>query len=213
MLEFFIMLVVTIFMSLASMAITIFCGLKYNHAGTHKGWRDCEESKNLDWRKIVYANWWDTKDIPLGVNTVPAHLARFWWWLVTGIPLRTWAAIHRHNHLNAEQKWANGKPQTRLGRAKLFPAQRDNKALIDEYSIETPNTWIDRNVYYKLPYLGPVVYLLILLSIFNAWGVIIWLAQMAWLPMWRSESVNGDRLQDFEWNRLYHILKDKAYYD
>lgn len=213
MLEFFIMLVVTIFMSFASMAITIFCGLKYNHAGTHKGWRDCEESKNLDWRKIVYANWWDTKDIPLGVNTIPAHLARFWWWLVTGIPLRTWAAIHRHNHLNAEQKWAGGKPKTRLGRAKLFPAQRDNKELIDEYSIETPNTWIDRNVYYKLPYLGPVVYLLILLSIFNVWGVIIWLAQMAWLPMWRSESVNGDRLQDFEWNRLYNILKTKRYFE
>ena len=212
MLEFLLMLLLSVLVAFASMAMTIFCGLKYNHAGTHKGWRDCEESKNLHWRKIVYANWWDTKDIPLGVNTVPAHVARFWWWMVTTIPLRTWAAIHRHNHLNAETKWADGKPQTRLGRAKLFPAQASNKQMITQYSLETPDTWVDRNIYYKMPYLGPIVYVIILYSIMGPWGFIPWLAQMAWIPIWRSEAVNGDRLQDFEWNRLYNLLKFKDYY-
>ena len=213
MLEFFVMLVLTILVSALSMTITIFCGLKYIHAGAHKGYADSEESKQLNWKKIVFANWWDTKDYSLNTTTLPSHFARFWWWMVTGLHLKEWASIHRHNHLNADKKWANGKPESRLERAKIYLVQRRNKELVEAYSYETPNTWIDRNVYYKVPYFGPVIYFALLTTAFGGWGIIIWLAQSAWIPVWCSESVNGYYLKDFEWNRLFGILKTRKYYE
>lgn len=210
MLEFFVMLVLTVLASMLSMAITIFCGLKYIHAGSHKGYSD--ETKSFDWKKVVTQNWWETKDNSVGVSSLPAHFARFWWWMVTGLNLKQWAAVHRHNHLQADTKWANGKPESRLVRAKMYLSQHKNKELVEAYSLETPNTWIDRNLYYRLPLLGPVVYLLLWTTILGGWGVIVWLAQMAWVPVWCSESVNGYYLKDFEWNRLFNVLKKNRYY-
>jgi hypothetical protein len=213
MLEFILMLLLTIFLSLLSMATTILCGLKYCHAGTHRGFADSAEGKALPWNALLKGNWWDFRDIPVMVHSVPGFIARTWWWLVTGIALKKWAAVHRHNHLNAAKKWANGKPSSRLARAKLFPAQRDNIALIEAYSDETPNTWVDVNIYHRLPYLGPLVYFVILFLLLGGWGIVVWIAQAAWMPAWRSESVNGYYLQDFEWNRLYNKLKDRGYFE
>ena len=210
MLEFFVMLVLTVLASMLSMAITIFCVLKYIHAGSHKGYSD--ETKSFDWKKVVTQNWWETKDNSVGVSSLPAHFARFWWWMVTGLNLKQWAAVHRHNHLQADTKWANGMPESRLVRAKMYLSQHKNKELVEAYSLETPNTWIDRNLYYRLPLLGPVVYLLLWTTILGGWGVIVWLAQMAWVPVWCSESVNGYYLKDFAWNRLFNVLKKNRYY-
>ena len=103
-------------------------------------------------------------------------------------------------------------PESRLVRAKMYLSQHKNKELVEAYSLETPNTWIDRNLYYRLPLLGPVVYLLLWTTILGGWGVIVWLAQMAWVPVWCSESVNGYYLKDFAWNRLFNVLKKNRYY-
>jgi hypothetical protein len=206
MLEFMLAVII----AFMSMAFTIFCGIKYIHPGSHRGYRDWIYV--VPWRDAIKQKWWDFKDVPVPVHGLVAHVIRCWWWLATGLNLKEWASVHRHNHLNADKKWANGRPETRIGRAKLYPGQASNTALVNAYGIETPNTWIDRNLYYRLPMLGPVVYLSVLYSMLGILGLIPWLAQMSWFWFWRSESVNGYYLQDFEWNRLFHVLKKEDYY-
>ena len=204
------MILLAILLAVASMAFTIFCGIKYIHPGSHRGYADALD--NISWKESFNNKWWIFRDIPVRVSSKLAHVFRLWWWMVTGVSLREWAAVHRHNHIHAEKVWEHGKPDSRIARAILYPGQASNKELVESYSAEIPNTWIDRNVYYRFPLLGPIVYLAILYALLGVFAFIPWLAQMSWLAFWRSESVNGYYLEDFEWNRLFHSLKHKEYY-
>jgi hypothetical protein len=204
------MILLAILLAVASMAFTIFCGIKYIHPGSHRGYADSPD--NITWKETFDNKWWTFRDIPVRVNSKLAHFFRLWWWMATGVSLREWVSVHRHNHIHAEQVWKNGKPNSRIARAMLYPGQASNKELVESYSIETPDTWIDRNLYYKLPLLGPIVYLAILYVFLGVFGLIPWLAQMSWLAFWRSESVNGYYLEDFEWNRLFFKIKQEDYY-
>lgn len=209
MLSLILMLLLSIIIAVASMAFTIFCGIKYIHPGSHRGYGDSEHT--VPWKDTIKHKWWDFKDIPVPVSGI-SHVIRMWWWMATGLNLKEWAAVHRHNHINANEHWVNGRPETRLGRAKLYAGQANNVSLVNAYGIETPNTWIDINLYYTMPWLGPVVYLFVLYLLLGPFCLIPWLAQMSWFWFWRSESVNGYYLQDFEWNRLFHKLKNEGYY-
>jgi hypothetical protein len=71
---------------------------------------------------------------------------------------------------------------------------------------------LEDQIYQKFPYIGPVIFLLLLLSIFGELGFIMWLAQMSWIPFWCSESANGWKLKSFEENRLMDQLKNQGYY-
>ena len=194
--------------TLLMMVLTIFCFRRYIHPGTHKGFVD--QDNNYAWVPFG-ENWWDTTDIPVSVTSPLAMFTRLWFWFVTGLNIKEWAAIHRHNSFYEHTVYPNGKPG-RIERAKLFLKQRKIKGIVDDYSIETPDTEADK-IYQEFPYLGPVVFLVLLLTLFGPVGILMWTAQMAWLPFWCSESANGWELRPFEQNRLMEMLKGKAYYE
>lgn len=203
-------MILSIIIAIASMAFTMFCGIKYIHPGAHRGYADSTDS--APWGDTIKNKWWEFRDIPVIVNDPLAHVIRLWWWLATGINLKAWAAIHRHNSIHERKIWPERKTNAgKLSRAMMYLKIIKNEKLIELYSDEVPTTWIDVNLYYRLPLLGPVVLLVLLYAILGVWCLVPWLLQMLWLPFWRSESVNGWDPKEHEWNRLFHKLKDRDY--
>jgi hypothetical protein len=189
------------------MVFTVLCFRRYIHPGTHKGFMD--QNNNYSWVPFK-EKWFDTTDVPVNVSSLLAQLTRAWFWFVTGLNIKEWASVHRHNSMYEHDVYPNGKPGI-IGRAKVFLTQKKNKDLINSYSIETPNLILDR-LYQKFPYLGPIIFLLILVLLFGPVGIFMWSAQMAWLPFWFSESANGWILKSFEKNRLMDQLIDKEFF-
>lgn len=188
----------------------MFCGIKYAHPGAHRGFGDVDN--NVSWLKTFKNKWWIFRDIPVIIRNPLAHAIRCWWWLATGTNLKVWAAIHRHNSIHEHKIWPNGKTNAgRFTRSLMYLSLIKNKKITDLYGDETPDTWIDRNVYHRAPLLGPIILFALEFMLLGFWCLIPWLAQMAWLPFWRSESVNGWDPKDHEWNRLFHKIKDKEF--
>jgi len=211
MLDIFLMFLLSLLVAVILIAFTLFTGVKYVHPGTHRGYADTDESKTLSWKENFTHKWWDFRDIPLRVNDPLAHLFRLWWWMATGVSIKTWASIHRHNHLNAEEFWKGGKEDSRWQRAKMYFVQMKNQNIVNEYSLETPNTFIDK-LYHAVPLLGPVILFGVLYSLLGLWFLIPALPLILFAFMFRSESVNGFILEDFEWNRLFNKLKTQGFY-
>lgn len=197
-----------IFVSLLMMVFTIFCFRRYIHPGTHKGFSD--QQNNYSWVPFG-ENWWDKTDDPVNVSSLLASITRLWFWLVTGLNIKEWAAVHRHNSCHEEKVFPNGKTKI-LSRARLFLKQRKNKELVQSYSSETPETKLDL-FYQKFPLLGPVIFLILLFILFKEVGLIMWAAQMAWIPFWCSESANGWKFKTFEQNRFANTIINNRYYE
>lgn len=178
-----------ILLTVTSFAITFICIVKYIHPACHLGFSDNEKSKL-------------------------AYFSKFWWWLVTGLSLKEYSAIHRHNHVHAMLKWDNGIPPNGvLLRARMYLDQRKNKKMIEDYGIKSPNTWIDINIYQNYHYLGPLVYLLILLTVIGASGIVVWILQLLLIVFLCSESVNAkDCSSDLCNSELMMLCKTKTFY-
>lgn len=197
-----------ILITLLMMVFTILCFRRYIHPGTHKGFMDQEN--NYSWVPFKQ-NWWDTVNTPVNVSSTLAQFTRLWFWLVTGLNIKEWAAVHRHNSIHEDKVFPLGKPG-RIDRAKLFLKQRKLKELVSKYSISTPDTEADK-IYQEFPLVGPLVFLIVLFLLFGNFGILMWAAQLAWLPFWCSESANGWKLKSFEENKFMDQLKNEAYYE
>ena len=211
MLDIFLMFLLSLSIAVILVAFTLVTGVKYVHPGSHRGYADTDESKTLSWKENFTHKWWDFRDIPLRVNDPLAHFFRLWWWMATGTSIKTWASIHRHNHLNAEEFWKDGKEDSRWKRAKMYFVQMKNKKIVTDYSIETPDTYVDK-IYYTAPLLGPFLLFALLYFLLGLWCIIPILPLIFFSVMFRSESVNGFILEEFEWNRLFYNLEPKGFY-
>jgi stearoyl-CoA desaturase (delta-9 desaturase) len=151
--------------------ITIVCVTLYLHRGqTHRG---------------------------IEFNPILSHFMRFWLWLTTGMVTKQWVAIHRKHHQATETKEDPHSPMVYglkrvlfLG-AGLYHSASKDKELVEKYGVGTPDDWIERNVYSKHSRLGITLMLLINLSLFGLWGLLIWGIQMIWIPFWAAGVVNG----------------------
>jgi len=201
-----------IIISIVSVVLTLFCAICYIHPGTHKGYVDTEENANSSWRDNITKDWRKFKDIPMRVNTFYSHFFRCWWWLITGTSLKEWIPVHRHNHFHANKKWKDGKPNS-LILAKMYKSQANNVELVNTYGEEIPNTWIDRNVYYRLPLFGPMLYSIILYLSLGLYAFIPLMVQICWIVFSRSESVNASPYNEDDKNRLFYILNNRKYFE
>lgn len=134
-----------------------------------------------------------------GVDFHPlvAHLFRFWAWLTTAMVTREWVAIHRKHHAKCETDEDPHSPRVHGIRKVLFhgvvlyqQARRD-RAMVEQYGTGTPDDWIERKVYARLPPAGPVLMLLVDFTLFGVIGVAIWAIQMLWIPVLAAGVVNG----------------------
>jgi stearoyl-CoA desaturase (Delta-9 desaturase) len=133
----------------------------------------------------------------LDLHPIPSHFFRFWLWLTTGMVTKEWVAIHRKHHAKVETKDDPHSPQIYGIRkvfwqgAELYRAESKNQETLDNYGHNTPDDWLERNVYTKHSALGVAIMFVIDVLLFGAAGITIWAIQMAWIPVTAAGVING----------------------
>jgi stearoyl-CoA desaturase (delta-9 desaturase) len=169
---------------------------------------------------VLGTSWWQTLLIALGfthitiaavtiylhrsqahraleLHAIPAHFFRFWLWLTTGMVTKEWVAIHRKHHAKCETVDDPHSPQTRgiktvlLTGAELYRAESKVTETLDKYGHNTPDDWIERNLYTRFSWQGVGLMLVINLYLFGALGAAVWALQMAWIPITAAGIING----------------------
>jgi stearoyl-CoA desaturase (delta-9 desaturase) len=133
----------------------------------------------------------------LELGPVPSHFFRFWLWVGTGMVTKEWVAIHRKHHAKCETEDDPHSPQTRgidtvLWRgAELYRAESRNLETLEKYGHNTPDDWLERNVYSRFVWQGVGLLLLLDLFLFGAIGAAVWAVQMLWIPVTAAGIING----------------------
>ena len=134
----------------------------------------------------------------LDLHPVLSHFFRFWLWLTTGMRTKEWVAVHRKHHAKCETAADPHSPQllginrVLWGGVLLYVAEAAKGDTVERYGRGTPDDWLERNVYSKYVLLGLTlmgVADVVLLGIVP--GVLILLAQIAWIPFWAAGVING----------------------
>ncbi len=133
----------------------------------------------------------------LDLHAVPAHFFRLWLWLTTGMVTKEWVAIHRKHHAKCETEEDPHSPQTRgiktvlLTGSELYRTEAKNLETLEKFGHQTPNDWIERNLYTRYSWQGVGVMLLIDVLLFGAIGAAVWAVQMLWIPITAAGIING----------------------
>ncbi|MFM8575758.1 MAG: fatty acid desaturase [Limnohabitans sp.] len=133
----------------------------------------------------------------LDLHPIPAHFFRFWLWMTTGQVTKEWTAIHRKHHAKCEREGDPHSPvifgiETVFWKgAELYRAEAKNQDTLERYGHNTPNDWIERNVYTRYSALGVSLMLIIDVALFGFLGLTVWAVQMAWIPVTAAGIING----------------------
>jgi stearoyl-CoA desaturase (delta-9 desaturase) len=133
----------------------------------------------------------------LELHALPSHFFRFWLWLTTGMVTKEWVAIHRKHHAKCETDEDPHSPQTRgikkvlLEGSELYRAEAKNQETLEKYGRQTPDDWIERNLYTRYSWQGVGVMLIVDLWLFGAIGAAVWAVQMMWIPINAAGIING----------------------
>ena len=133
----------------------------------------------------------------LELHAAPSHFFRLWLWLTTGMVTKEWVAIHRKHHAKCETEEDPHSPQTRgiktvfFQGSELYRAEAKNQDTLAKFGHNTPDDWLERNLYSRYSWQGVGVMLLIDLMLFGAIGAAVWALQMAWIPVTAAGIING----------------------
>jgi stearoyl-CoA desaturase (delta-9 desaturase) len=133
----------------------------------------------------------------LDLHPIPSHFFRFWLWLTTGMVTKEWVAIHRKHHAKCETPEDPHSPQTRgiktvlLTGSELYRTEAKNQETLARYGHNTPNDWLERNLYSRFSWQGVGLMLIINVLLFGALGATVWAVQMAWIPITAAGIING----------------------
>ena len=133
----------------------------------------------------------------LELGPIPSHFFRLWLWLTTGMVTKEWVAIHRKHHAKCETVDDPHSPVTRgiktvlLTGSELYRAEAKVQDTLDKYGHNTPDDWLERNLYTRFSWQGVGVMMVINLALFGAAGATIWAVQMAWIPITAAGIING----------------------
>jgi stearoyl-CoA desaturase (Delta-9 desaturase) len=134
----------------------------------------------------------------LDLHPIAAHFFRFWLWMTTGMVTKEWAAIHRKHHAKVETAEDPHSPQIHginrvlwLG-VFLYVKESFNDETMERYGHGTPEDWVERNVYSRHSIHGLFLTGAINIALFGMVpGMLILLAQIAWIPFWAAGVING----------------------
>jgi len=121
-------------------------------------------------------------------HPVLAHFFRFWSWLTTGMVTKEWTAIHRKHHAKCEHEGDPHSPhifgikKVFYEGAELYRAEAKNLETLERYGHNTPNDWIERNVYTRHSALGVSLMLIINVVLFGGVGAAVWALQITDCP-------------------------------
>jgi stearoyl-CoA desaturase (delta-9 desaturase) len=133
----------------------------------------------------------------LDLHPIVSHFFRFWLWLTTGMVTREWVAIHRKHHAKCETADDPHSPVTRgidtvfWTGSELYRAEARNQETLTKYGHNTPDDWIERNLYTRFSWQGVGVMMIINLFLFGAVGATVWAVQMLWIPITAAGIING----------------------
>jgi len=133
----------------------------------------------------------------LDLHPIPSHFFRLWLWLTTGMVTKEWVAIHRKHHAKCETEEDPHSPVTRgiktvlLTGSELYRAEAKVQATLSKYGHNTPDDWLERNVYSRYSWQGVGLTLIVDLLLFGAAGAAVWAVQMAWIPVTAAGIING----------------------
>jgi stearoyl-CoA desaturase (delta-9 desaturase) len=133
----------------------------------------------------------------LELHAIPQHIFRLWLWLTTGMVTKEWVAIHRKHHAKCETKddphspVAHGIKTVLLTGSELYRSEAKNKETIAKFGHNTPDDWLERNLYSKYSWQGVALMMVINLTLFGAVGATIWAIQMVWIPITAAGIING----------------------
>ena len=133
----------------------------------------------------------------LELHPIPAHFFRFWLWLTTGMVTKEWVGIHRKHHAKCETQddphspVAHGIKTVLLTGSELYRAESKVAETLSKYGHQTPDDWIERNLYTRYSWQGVGLMLIIDLLLFGAIGATVWAVQMAWIPVTAAGIING----------------------
>jgi stearoyl-CoA desaturase (Delta-9 desaturase) len=133
----------------------------------------------------------------LELRPVASHFFRFWLWLTTGTVTREWVSIHRKHHAKCETTDDPHSPQilgikkVLLEGAELYRKEAGNHETLEKYGRDTPDDWLERNLYASHSMLGIMLMLVIDVLLFGPIGLTIWAVQMAWIPVTAAGIING----------------------
>lgn len=133
----------------------------------------------------------------LDLHPFPAHFFRWWLWMSTGMVTKEWVAIHRKHHAKCEtaddphSPVAKGIKTVLLTGSELYRSEAKNAETLSKYGHNTPNDWIERNLYTRYSWQGVGLMLVINVSLFGAIGLTVWAVQMIWIPITAAGIING----------------------
>ena len=133
----------------------------------------------------------------LELGPIPSHFFRFWLWVGTGMVTREWVAVHRKHHAKCETEEDPHSPVTKgintvlLRGAELYKTEAANTETIAKYGHNTPDDWLERNVYSRFTWQGVGLMLVLDLWLFGAIGAAVWAVQMLWIPVTAAGIING----------------------
>jgi stearoyl-CoA desaturase (delta-9 desaturase) len=133
----------------------------------------------------------------LELGALPSHFFRFWLWLTTGMVTKEWVAIHRKHHAKCETEEDPHSPVTRgiktvlLTGSELYRTEAKNQETLAKYGHNTPDDWIERNLYTRFSWQGVGLMLIVNLLLFGAIGATVWAVQMLWIPITAAGIING----------------------
>ena len=133
----------------------------------------------------------------LDLHAIPSHFFRFWPWLTTGMVTKEFVAVHRKHHAKCETEEDPHSPQIKglkallLTGVELYRVEAKNKETLVKYGHNTPDDWIERNLYTRYSWQGVGVMLILDLTLFGAIGAAVWAVQMAWIPVMATGIING----------------------
>jgi stearoyl-CoA desaturase (Delta-9 desaturase) len=133
----------------------------------------------------------------LELHPIISHFFRGWLWLTTGMVTKEWVAIHRKHHAKCETVDDPHSPVTRgiktvlLTGAELYRAESKVMETMDKYGHNTPDDWIERNLYTRYSWQGVGLMLVLNLFLFGALGATVWAVQMLWIPITAAGIING----------------------
>ncbi len=133
----------------------------------------------------------------LTLHPAVSHFFRIWLWLTTGMVTREWVAVHRKHHAKCETDEDPHSPQVRgiarvlFAGVGLYQAEASKPETLEDYGKGTPDDWLERNVYARLPAHGIALMFAIDALLFGWVGMIIFAVQMLWIPFWAAGVING----------------------
>jgi stearoyl-CoA desaturase (delta-9 desaturase) len=133
----------------------------------------------------------------LELHPAVSHFFRFWLWLTTGMVTKEWVAIHRKHHAKCEtdedphSPVAKGIKTVLLTGSELYRSEAKVQETLDKYGHNTPDDWIERNLYTRYSWQGVGVMLVVNLLLFGALGATVWAVQMLWIPITAAGIING----------------------